>query len=264
MKIERTCPICGKSYQADSHRLKIGRQTTCSLTCSYKFRAEQLSTRVTLTCSVCGKKFDRAPSHVKSKHEGVYCSTECQYKGRSLGLTERIVSESYTITTEGRKAQAEARKRAVATRKQNGTYWHTEATKRELRHKTSAAIASGKFSRVSKIEYEVAKALSAIGIDAIHQYGLREAATGRYVACLDFFLPDLGIAIEVNGTYWHADPRFYDRSHLSQSQVRTTERYAVKVDLLRELGIPLVEIWEHDIKQSVENAVTQALGTFAA
>ena len=168
MKIERVCPICGKIYQADTNRLKFGRQTTCSRACSYKFRAEQLSTSVTLTCSVCGKKFQRSPSKIKSKHEGVYCSRECHYKGRAIGLTKRVVTVPYTITAEGRAWHAEGCKRAAITRKKNGGYRHTEATKEKLRHKTTAAIASGKFPRVSKIEYEVANELSRIGIRDNH------------------------------------------------------------------------------------------------
>ena len=65
--------------------------------------------------------------------------------------------------------------------------------------------------------------------------------------------------IEVNGTFWHADPRFYDRGNLAPAQRRTIERYSRKVNILSQSGIKLAEIWEHDLKQSVSDSVDNAL-----
>jgi G:T-mismatch repair DNA endonuclease (very short patch repair protein) len=218
---------------------------------------------VLLTCSVCGAEFKRPPSTIKSKHEGVYCSRSCHYKGRGLGLTKRLVNESYTITPEGREAQRKAAKRGAATRRRKGNYGHSKATCEKLSAKTTEAVASGKFNRVSKVEHVVAKEMAALGIDFVHQYGIRNPDTGRYAACLDFYLPKSNTAVEVNGTFWHADPRFYDGSKLFPAQKRTASRYARKVALLKRRGIRLVEIWEHDIKQDSQQAVESALGLAA-
>ncbi len=84
------------------------------------------------------------------------------------------------------------------------------------------------------------------------QFTLR-GADGRFVACIDFFLPEHNCAVEVNGTYWHADPRFYGQLKLSKSQLRTQTFYDRKLKLLSELGITLIELWEHDIKQGMIN-----------
>lgn len=261
MKVERTCPICGDVYEADTNRLKHGRQTTCSRSCSYELRGrKQRKERVTLTCSTCGKEFERLPSKIKSKHEGVYCSRSCHYKGRTLGYTKRIVDGGYDVSPEGREAQREAAKKARKTRLEKGNYGHTEATKEKLRAKTAEAIAAGKFDRVSEIEDVVAEEMSALGIDFVRQKGLRSAETGRYVACLDFFIPDKKVAVEVNGTFWHADPRFYDRSDLTSAQERTLDRYSRKESILEARGINLIEVWEHDIKEDPQEAVENALG----
>lgn len=50
---------------------------------------------VLCVCAVCGKKFIRYKTHIKSKHQ--FCSSECSYKGRSLGYVKRMVSKPYKI-----------------------------------------------------------------------------------------------------------------------------------------------------------------------
>jgi len=44
------------------------------------------------TCPVCRKEFEK---RVTKDTQAVYCSQECAYKGRSLGITERNVEDGY-------------------------------------------------------------------------------------------------------------------------------------------------------------------------
>jgi len=55
--------------------------------------------KVKLTCSVCGKGFERHKSHIKSHN--YFCSNDCSYKGRSLGLVNRIVVKPYNCYRKG-------------------------------------------------------------------------------------------------------------------------------------------------------------------
>lgn len=253
--VQITCPVCGKAYEADEQRLKHGRQTTCSRACSYKMRADKRTVQTATSCAACGKPIMRSQSLRKSKHGAEYCSRECHYEGRRRGLTKRVVSEPYAISdydrTPGALRNWEARRR-------NGTANHTDATKAKLSASTAEAIASGKVPRVSSIEYEVGRVLTELGIAAIHQYAIRGEG-GRFVACVDFYLPHLCAVIEVNGTYWHADPRFYDQANMSAAQKRTAVRYAAKREHLACLGLRLIEVWEADIKQDARAAVFSAL-----
>lgn len=75
--VERECPVCGRTYTANTNRLKHGRQTTCSRECSYKLRASELSSGITVYCRRCGKPMHTTASKQK-KGFGVYCSRECQ------------------------------------------------------------------------------------------------------------------------------------------------------------------------------------------
>lgn len=73
--ITRTCPVCSKEYQADTGRLKHGRQTTCSRKCSYELRAQKLTTPTeTYECMFCGAAITRRPTEIKGK---TFCSAEC-------------------------------------------------------------------------------------------------------------------------------------------------------------------------------------------
>src|ERR1041385_2467858 len=202
----RICPICRREYTADTNRLKFGRQTTCSRRCSYQLRRDNRRKIVSCECSVCGMKFDRTPSQVKSKHKGIYCSTRCKGIGMSLGLTKRVVTKPYMIRTQY--DRTESGKKGWRTRGENGTNRHSEATRTKLSKATSIAISSGKLPRVSKIEDIVAEELTALGIIFTRQFVIRDNL-GRFSSVIDFVLPTLKIAIEVNGTFWHADPRFY-------------------------------------------------------
>ena len=62
------------------------------------------------------------------------------------------------------------------------------------------------------------------------------------------FSPDF--IIEVDGDYWHANPKFIDESKLNNAQKRTR-----KVDKLKDYWcgthcIPLLRLWENDIRSN--------------
>ena len=93
--VDRQCPVCNKTYQADPGRLKWGRQTTCSRKCSYQLRAEKRTKSSQVICPVCGSTFTAFPSRLKRAKYTPVCSSECLYKGRSLGIIKREVTRPY-------------------------------------------------------------------------------------------------------------------------------------------------------------------------
>ncbi len=255
--IIKTCPVCGNTYKADPVRLRHGRQTTCSRECSYKLRADGRTNRAQMACSVCGKEFLRTPSQVKSQHEGVYCSRECHYAGRSLGLTRRIVSNPYVLVAEYDHSSASAL--AWETRRQSGKDRHSEATKERLSQATIRHMSQASEGiQVSKLEDKVAQELTDRGIIYVRQYAIRNPANGQYVAVVDFLLNGR-FALEVNGTFWHADPRFFPDGPVYAAQRRTVTRYTAKVAALQALHVPLIEVWEADLEQGFVNAIGDAL-----
>jgi G:T-mismatch repair DNA endonuclease (very short patch repair protein) len=252
--IERACPVCEKIYEADPKRVKFGRQTTCSRECSYLFRATKITKSETLVCAYCGAQFERPPSQRRAKHGSEFCSRQCHYEGRSRGLSKRVVEKPYSISEAARDAWREGAKKTRATRLKKGNYAHTDETKRLMSERTSRAIAEGKIRRVSKLEDRVAVYLEHKEVAFQRQYGIRDPISGRYLASLDFFVNE-GVAVEVNGTFWHSDPRFYDQEKLAPSQLRSLERWNTKLGILSHLGIPLIVVWEHDLKEDFEGTL---------
>jgi G:T-mismatch repair DNA endonuclease (very short patch repair protein) len=251
--IDRECPVCGVVYQADPARLKWGRQTTCSRVCSYRLRAHGLENKTRVVCATCGREFDRAVSHVKGKHGGQFCSRACHYAGRATGVTRRVVTTPYTVTETGRAGQVAGQAKTVATRRARNNYGHTEATRAKLSIATARALSEGKRAVVSQLEHKVAAQLDRLGVPYVRQHAIRDAG-GRFAAVVDFYFPALHAVLEVNGTYWHVDPRVYP-APVNATQERCLRLYRRKLDLLTTLGLRVVEVWEQDLERDIAQAV---------
>lgn len=163
-------------------------------------------------------------------------------------MSKRVVIKPYEISEKALIAWRKGAERTRLTRLERGNYAHSEATKKLMSERTTRAIAEGKIRRVSKLEDRVADYLSSRGVSFVRQFGIRDPLSGRYLATLDFLVNDK-IAVEVNGTFWHADPRFYDLESLKPAQLRSLEKWASKIEILERLEIPLIVVWEHDLKQ---------------
>lgn len=254
-KVQRECPACGDPYEADPGRLRWGRETTCSRECSYRLRGLQKENRATLICPVCGTEFTRTPRQVKAKHGASFCSPACQYAGRTLGLTARVVTKPYVLVAPPQ--TAESRARAVATRRARDNYKCSDEMRARRSEATTRAMAEGRISSVSKLEDIAAEALTLQGVGYRRQVGIR-GPLGRFVGCADFLLDD-GRVLEVNGTYWHSDPRAFPDGPQFPSQRRTEAQWARKTAALEALGIPLIVVWERELRDDPAEAIRVAL-----
>lgn len=108
----------------------------------------------------------------------------------------------------------------------------------------------------SAIEGLVGDALRQLGVVAIPQHPIR-GPHGKFIACVDFFLPTRSIALEVNGTYWHADPRVYD--DLNATQRHNVTRFRMKRTALEAMGIHVVVVWEREVRDDAVRAVREVL-----
>lgn len=177
-KIERQCPACNCTYVADATRLGHGRGTTCSRECSYSLRAKNLERRVDGVCATCGQEFSRPPSQVKGKYGSNFCSPQCHYAGRSLGLTRRVVTEPYR---------------------------YSDASVAALSQAAARSYASGRTLPYPKTEIAARDLLARHGVAFVHQYVVT-LPSGRAVV-VDFFLPGRNVAIEVDTPNAHGKPR---------------------------------------------------------
>lgn len=135
MKIDRQCPECGRTYQADTVRLGFGRQTTCSRKCSYAARAAAKVKAQPLACGACGKVISVAPSRAARANHGMsFCSRECAYAKRMrrswrVKRPKVLLPQTFTRVSRFEKKVASTFRRlgfaietGVAIRRENGTY----------------------------------------------------------------------------------------------------------------------------------------------
>lgn len=96
---------------------------------------------------------------------------------------------------------------------------------------------------VSKLELKVYEFLtSAAGYDIESQFGL-----GNFV--FDFKIRNQKILIEVNGDYWHCNPKVYPHP-INNWQKFALRRDFAKKAYAKQNGYSLYRIWEKDIKEN--------------
>lgn len=70
---------------------------------------------------------------------------------------------------------------------------------------------------------------------------------------VDIYIKEINKIIEFNGTYWHADPRFYRGDYYHQKKKKNAkqiwEEDEKRIKDLEELGYDVEVIWEHDYKK---------------
>jgi very-short-patch-repair endonuclease len=106
----------------------------------------------------------------------------------------------------------------------------------------------------SKLEQDFAEQfLDTLGVDYIWQFEAKDI--GRFY---DFYLPKHNLIIEIDGTYYHSDPRVVDENKLNpmQKHNKRVDEHKNKWALMH--GIPLIRIWEKDIREK-PNKVLEAL-----
>lgn len=83
---------------------------------------------------------------------------------------------------------------------------------------------------------------------------------------IDIYLPEFKLGFEIQGDFFHKNPKFYkDPSELANLP-RTDQSLTVqdiwnkdkeKLKLAKSKGITLIQIWEYDIKNNFENIIKQ-------
>lgn len=123
---------------------------------------------------------------------------------------------------------------------------------------TAKQICEGRTGKAfNKLETAFSLLLDSIG--APYKW---QAHIGKYV--YDFLLHEPNMLVEVHGTFWHADPRFYDADNLRPTQARNVANDEQKEALAASKGFRFMKFWEHDIYTSpylVKETLLLALST---
>jgi len=111
----------------------------------------------------------------------------------------------------------------------------------------------------SKLEEDFARDfLVKLGVKFVWQFEAKDI--GRFY---DFYLKEHNLLIEVDGSYYHSDPRVVDENKLNPMQRKNKWVDAKKNEWALAHGIRLIRIWEKDIREhpnEVLNELRKILG----
>lgn len=95
----------------------------------------------------------------------------------------------------------------------------------------------------SKSQIEIENIIKLLGYSVIGEYFIN----GRPY---DVFVKEKNLIIEYNGTYWHFDPKVYDKNHYDKSSCKYAyeiwERDRIKIENAKKYGYDVKIIWENE------------------
>ncbi len=124
---------------------------------------------------------------------------------------------------------------------------HSEETKEKSRQRTLQMIKDGKFKQTkSKPHIKLSQILKEMNIDF-------EEERREDVWSFDFYLTKYNIYIEVDGDYFHSNPKFYPNGPKTNTQKINLSRDRKKNQFCENNKINLLRLWECDILNSEED-----------
>lgn len=124
---------------------------------------------------------------------------------------------------------------------------HSEETKEKYRQNTLNMIKQGKFKQtVTKPHIEMIKILNNLNIT------FEEEKICHYW-CFDFYLPMIDLYIEVDGDYFHSNPKIYPEGPKTKTQKINYTRDIAKNNFCNKNNLILLRFWESDILNNPES-----------
>jgi G:T-mismatch repair DNA endonuclease (very short patch repair protein) len=252
-KKELVCRECNKVF----YRYKVG-SGFCSRVCASKYYVKigrydkwihssenRPLTGEVSSCLICGKEIYRKPFMVKRKDRniGILCSNECRHKYQTIcnsGENHPLFGTKTTPETKEKQRNTLLKKYGVTN-----------------------AYQLAKHTSLSKPQKELYVFLKENFVD-LDIYCDHPVLRGAFKA--DIYIKIKNIILEFNGTYWHCDPRKYDKNYFNKKK----KLYAFEIwdyddkrrKLLENSGYKVYTIWEIDYekdKQKILNNLKEVI-----
>ena len=105
----------------------------------------------------------------------------------------------------------------------------------------------------SKLEEDFARDfLDKLKVKYVYQFEAKDI--GRFY---DFYLPDNNLIIEVDGSYYHSDPRLVKEENMNPMQKHNKRVDEYKDRWALAHGIPIMRIWEKDIRDNPKEVLSE-------
>ena len=208
LKKTYTCKYCKKDFIRYRERGGF-----CNQSCVSRFHIElgtfdkwryRINPRqgINKNCIICNKEFYAEPAEIETKR---FCgSREC----KKVYMSEHMSKNSPLI---GTKTSEETKQKIK------------ETLKKRYGIENAHAYALAKHVSLSKPQREITKYLSEnTNYTILSDFPLRCKETNKYYQA-DIIIKELKLIIEFNGTYWHADSRFYKETDLIKKKQKTAK-----------------------------------------
>jgi very-short-patch-repair endonuclease len=249
--VKKICENCGIEFEIKQSSLKYGRGRCCSRKCVDENKKRTYA-------GENNPSFGRKQSEEerKKRSESIKKAYELDptiKQRQKAGVDEYIKNTGYYPGTDPVSIQ----KKKDTNLRKYGVEWigmnipefkdRADATCIKRYGKTSLELMQEALRNATQTTPEKAMQsfLEQLDIKFIVEYKLVVDDIYRY---FDFMLVDYNILLEVDGDYWHCNPSRYDRNNLDEAQTRTLENDAIKNDMARRVGIPLVRFWASEIE----------------
>jgi hypothetical protein len=162
---------------------------------------------------------------------------------RVAALIAKAVESRGEPTDEQREASRQRMLALIAERGPLHAMPHSEETKERCRVNTARLWAEGVFKRTSSIHLKMRAYLATL---PLKQPVVEEHQVTWF--SMDFAFPDAKVAIEVQGSYYHVDPRLYPDGPETAMQRRNWGRDIAKRKVCcDQQGWVIIEAWEPEI-----------------
>ena len=224
-KDEVRCSYCDNPIYRLRNITKRNKNFFCSKQCENNFNIEK-SNDIRI-CPSCKKEFN-----CKKHDKLIFCSVACQGIWQSLNRVGKNSSNyNHEITDDMRTKKCEycenemkGTPRIFVSKKFCSRSCMVNGMKKTMTH---PHLLSCKIMDDNNIPHE------------------NEKSVGKY--SIDCFIKNKSLGIEVMGTFWHCDPRFYE-TPINEFQKNSFKRDKNKQSLCSLEKINILYLWEHDLE----------------
>ena len=95
--------------------------------------------------------------------------------------------------------------------------------------------------------------------EALKKYNIHYIAQYKYtIGFMDFYIPHSNIAVFVDGSYWHADPRTFQAEGIlffGKTAQWIWEKDLRQVNYLKSQGCTVLRFWEKEVCENVDSCI---------
>jgi len=192
------------------------------------------------TCANFSKGCEKLSKDRKGKDNPMYGKKPWNKGDKNFAKKISKMFKGYPKTEEHKKKLSESAKK----RKVHGHtgFKHSEESKDKMRQATAKRYRQGKLLRETSIHIKTREYLDILNLNENYE----EECFEKYFS-IDFAFKNAKLAIEVQGTFFHIDPRVYPDGPVSAIQRRNFGRDKSKKKYLESKGWTILELWETEI-----------------